>query len=55
MSIQKETYQVICTTKNSYKFIGAEFSRQKDTTIHQQIISKGELEESIGATTFFYH
>ena len=36
-----------------YKFIGIDLSRQKNTTISQQINFIGGLEESIGVTTIF--
>ena len=47
--IQQEIYQ---NFKNSYKPIGLDLSRQKNTSIPQQIYFVGKLEQD-GVTMFF--
>ena len=39
--------------QNCYKLIGINLSRQKNTSISQQINFTGKLEEDVGGTMFF--
>ena len=52
MTLQQELYYswIICTIKNS---IDIDITRQRNTTIFQQIKFMGKLEEDNGATIIF--
>ena len=43
-----------CYDQNYFKLIGTDLSSQTNTSIRQQIIFTGKLEEDDGATMFFF-
>ena len=52
MAIQQEIFQIIYTS-NYYKLIGIDLSKQKNTSIPQQINFVGKLDVDDGAVIFY--